>query len=1295
MTHIGKVAVSVLEHHVKNFVGDEAIAELRQPLVEQELRRSIAEATQHAEQRWVEEYEDRNLAAAVRGMPLHDLPSVQQALCNMYDHPSDPVTAELFREKLNEILPPGFSAERIEQAVASYIDLLRTELISIPGVREKIDALAGLETARNTARTAEETQRLNTMVKQLNTMVAQLLSKEVQVTTLDHRLQEGEAGSWEFARIVALLRFHEARRAGNRVPFPQVSAGYAVTMRATSMIVPQLEDGVTCHTMFCSSPFGSKQRQEIIDALKHAGEARKSGALIRKWILVTPHDLAHSSNALEDDITWFRGLRESLVLDFELEHWGHIKLLSLFKQTPAMCLYYYPELVENGPPQQRTIQDTTRRYIDNLFKLHRHIEFVGMSVYKPEAAQGVPIEDIYIPLEVVPAASSEDDPNAPRFGALTLRAPGAQHVVLGDPGSGKSTLLRFLALAGCSQQLQQRYGVPPDEKRLPIFITLRRYTDELKQRINLSLIDYIQEVLQANFSLESADLNFFEYYLETGQAILLFDGLDEQDAYYKELARNRIRALVTTYPGNTLIVTSRIVGYDYRFRFNEDEFKHYRVAKLRLPEIERFVHDWYRVRIENECERQANIDDLVNILGSEDHTAIRDLAENPLLLTIIALVHRIDAVLPDERVVLYQKCTETLLNTWHAWKFRNPEVKHKGRIERRNRRRIEAIAHWMQQRMSGDQKQERAVVPYVELRSFLTGYISSNERTSNLNAEPQDLAEEFLEFIKERAGLMIEVGDQQYSFVHLTFQEYLTASYISATSEIGGVEAIWTSIAEHYDSANWHEVVRLLVASLRAEETKEYLIEKILNETQHHRNRVLLLGGLLIDSIEAAELYQQDIVTLLLRAGIVEKDIVQLRRLTAMMRTWQNREDLHTETIRQAFYTVWTGCNPQQRYALRLVAIILGWTEKQVSELTGDVPVANRETELLRLFFGGPEALGTSSMLQREMELLWLVQQWFSLTSPYTNFAAAAGLAVTAAYNRAVFMRAVFELVLTTLGIEVDSGPYQRLIEYKLAIAAETTSLRNSYNPLSSALDRLRLRERNLFQEREQFLNQSILKARISDDYLHRDRSINRAWYRIYSLAQNKIQHLKRDQYQSPDWALEQKEHNANFWQSILASHELYEPLLEVLDSVFDLPFLAQWREALRTAFASEVPRRISILFDQEQWQHVENAFEQNNAGESEIYFAAWLLLLDCWLYIFEVYKTPDETFFASLVDLTCTNDAPVLCIAHCIRDLAYGNESRIEDLVAMVQSDDPAYRTIFETCLWRPTPEEAAREAE
>ncbi len=70
------------------------------------------------------------------------------------------------------------------------------------------------------------------------------------------------------------------------------------------------------------------------------------------------------------------------------------------------------------------------------------------------------------------------------------------------------------------------------------------------------------------------------------------------------------------------MVTSRIVGYGSPFRFDSREFIHYRLTQLQLPEIERFVKDWYAERIENPKERDDNANDLIRILREKEHEAI-------------------------------------------------------------------------------------------------------------------------------------------------------------------------------------------------------------------------------------------------------------------------------------------------------------------------------------------------------------------------------------------------------------------------------------------------------------------------------------------------------------------------------------------------------------------------------------------------------------------------------------------------------------------------------------------------
>jgi len=814
----------------------------------------------------------------------------------------------------------------------------------------------------------------------------------IEVQSLYETLPKGTVGGKEFARIVDLLLFHKARREGKKVTLFSDAAGDYHGLDSFEGDAFRKQGTTGYQYKFYPSPLKAAHRSEIKKSLEHTA-AKQKEIKLKKWILVTPQDLTQSARRKDGgDVTWFEGLREKLGLKFELEHWGHRKLQGLFIETPPLCLFYYPELVADGATRKKTIQETRGLYDDNLKTLYNQIEFVGMSVYKQEATGGVPMEEIYIPVSALPNTVDQTDPKAVRVDPLTFLERNARQVILGDPGSGKSTLLRFLALAGQSKPLQRRYKAKKDD-RLPILITLRRYADELKSRKNLSLIDYIQEVIQGDFSLKSADLDFFEYYLETGQAILLFDGLDELPSpQFKKKVRDRIRTFLTTYPGNTAIVTSRIVGYGDPFRFDEKAFRHYRLTRLQLPEIEQFVHDWYRVRIENKQQREANVKDLIRILNSEEHQAIRELAMNPLLLTIIALVHRIDAVLPDERVVLYQKCTETLLISWHAWKYRDEQVTRRGRVERRNRRRMEAIAYWMHLRSGGTRKQQRSVVPYDDLKQFLTEYIEKHEKQRHPDEEPEDLAEEFLDFIKLKAGLLIEAGDEQYSFVHLTFQEYLTATHIITKSEKHGVERIWTFIKDHLDDARWHEVIRLLVADLKAYESQEYLVEALLASYEDTPGplRAQLLGGFLMDGIEPAEADDEQILHNLFHASVLADEEEPLRATLAMLRGCSTREEVHEDSVTAAFRVLWDAPHEdRRRVALLLVAASLEWSADKFETVTrGGASLDAEDAERGGLLLGIPATVTYGPALLQNARLLWATGDYLLLSRIVGNLLA-------------------------------------------------------------------------------------------------------------------------------------------------------------------------------------------------------------------------------------------------------------------------------------------------------------------
>lgn len=305
-------------------------------------------------------------------------------------------------------------------------------------------------------------------------MVDKIIKRLPEVKTLYDLLPKGIEGGKEFARIVDLLLFHEGRKSGKNITIFNDAAGDYHALDSFEGGFFRKEAAMGYQYKFYPSPLSSEHRTNIEKSLDRADKTQKDLKL-KKWILITPQDLIESSTRKTGgDVAWLESLQKKFSLKFEIEHWGHKKLLSLFLETPFLCLFYYPELIPDGATRKKTIQDTRNRYDENLRILYRNIEFVGMSVYKPEATKGVPMEHIYIPLTVIPEAADENDINTTRIDPLSFLGPGIRSVVLGDPGSGKSTLLRFLALAGTSKQLQNRYKASPDN-RLPILVILRRY----------------------------------------------------------------------------------------------------------------------------------------------------------------------------------------------------------------------------------------------------------------------------------------------------------------------------------------------------------------------------------------------------------------------------------------------------------------------------------------------------------------------------------------------------------------------------------------------------------------------------------------------------------------------------------------------------------------------------------------------------------------------------------------------------------------------------------------------------
>jgi len=439
-------------------------------------------------------------------------------------------------------------------------------------------------------------------------------------------------------------------------------------------------------------------------------------------------------------------------------------------------------------------------------------------------------------------------------------------VILGDPGAGKTTLLKYITVA-FAQKESGKLGLSED--RLPIFVRLYDYVAKKAERQeDYSLVRYLYTQAEENLSLK-LEPGFFESELERGNCCVCLDGLDELGgAGLRREVTNAVASLANRYPRNRYIVTPRIVGYE-EAPLDQRDFTRHTVLPLTDDDIREFVKKWYAAREKDPASARERVEHLTKTIMGEPR--IKSLAANPLMLTIIALVHRIEAELPHERVKLYDKCVTALVETWEKVKGLTVEDRERPHYKYR-RRLLEQLAFWMhsQPGTTGHARE----VKEGDLELQLTRLLLENPKLQLDDESARQEAQAFIALAKSRTGLLIERGEGVYTFTHLTFQEYLAAGDIEHRLA-HSIDAIWGEIKPRLHDPHWREVILLLLGSLnKFERHPTELVRRILKHkdkygTVLHRH-LFLAARVLADRVEVEAALHDKVVNRLL--GILRSD---------------------------------------------------------------------------------------------------------------------------------------------------------------------------------------------------------------------------------------------------------------------------------------------------------------------------------------------------------------------------------------------------------------------------------------
>ncbi len=461
----------------------------------------------------------------------------------------------------------------------------------------------------------------------------------------------------------------------------------------------------------------------------------------------------------------------------------------------------------------------TARYRAAAAAVHGTVRFVGFADSRPR--RNVEVPELFVPLRLRRRGREEEGEEDGKKGWTTaellrrlLRQPrdekprrsAARLVVLGDPGSGKTTLCRFAAVVLAGEHAVG--GVEPAEELLPMLLPFREYVRSCREQGERSLLAFLAEQARSHLQVPVSE-DFLEQALAEGRAAVLLDGLDEVgSAGEREAMRERVQAFCHGYPQAPVLVTSRIAGYgdaplrqpgSFVGRGGSTWFTHLELAPFSDEDLRLFVSHWYGVQEPDDpIVRDRGIADLTAALNAEPR--VRELAHNPMLATLVALIHRNEAHLPGERAALYDLCVKTLIETWPAARKRSfREID-----ERLQRAYLEALA-WRMQSLR-EQADREMTIERRQLVEALVEIVSERRKSAEPEAT-RGLVERWVRHLEEGTGLLVEQRPGVFAFFHLSLMEYLAARGMEKAED--PVE----TIARRYGDATWREVCLLAVGS--------------------------------------------------------------------------------------------------------------------------------------------------------------------------------------------------------------------------------------------------------------------------------------------------------------------------------------------------------------------------------------------------------------------------------------------------------------------------------------------------
>ena len=308
-------------------------------------------------------------------------------------------------------------------------------------------------------------------------------------------------------------------------------------------------------------------------------------------------------------------------------------------------------------------------------------------------------------------------------------------IITGTGGIGKTTLLKHLFL-----------NTIEETEYIPVLIELRAANAIDNEKLNIKELIY-ENLVNNGFKIEE---EYFDYSMEQGAYVILFDGFDEVNREKIQKITTEITALSNKYPQNKYIVTSRptddFVGWNDYVEMQSMELSKEQALHL----IEKIEFDENVKKI------------FYKELNETLYDKYQSFASNPLLLTIMLLTFDNRASIPDKLNDFYEQAFATLFNMHDATK--------------------EAYVRDIRSGLGCEDF--KMIFAYFCFKSYFTGENEFNEISlrkylqmcQNKFGNIKFDIDNFLTDLTQSVCMLVKEGIN-YRFTHRSFQEYFAAWY--------------------------------------------------------------------------------------------------------------------------------------------------------------------------------------------------------------------------------------------------------------------------------------------------------------------------------------------------------------------------------------------------------------------------------------------------------------------------------------------------------------------------------------